>query len=191
MADIKDILFNDAHTAYSFTGKPVSDTQLTEIYDLVKFAPTPMNTQALRIEFVRTVEGKERLISLLAEGNRAKSASASAVAILAFDTNFHDFLPENFPQVPHARDLHLDEEKRVTSAREIAILQAGYFILAVRSVGLDAGPMLGFDAHGVNAEFFVGTSWRSLYVVNIGHAAEGGQNPRNPRLNSEIALRWS
>lgn len=184
-------LFTDAHTTYSFTSESVTDAELTSIYDLVKFAPTPMNSQALRVHFVRTLEGKERLLPLLDEGNRVKSASAAAVAILAFDTDFNEFLPDHFPQVPNARDMYQDPDKRIASAREIATLQAGYFILAVRSIGLDAGPMAGFDRAGVDAEFFSGSSWRSLYLVNIGHSDPQGQRPRNPRLSAERALGWS
>lgn len=184
-------LFTDAHTTYSFTSESVTDAELTSIYDLVKFAPTPMNSQALRVHFVRTIEGKERLLPLLDEGNRVKSASAAAVAILAFDTEFNEFLPDHFPQVPNARDIYQDPDKRIASAREIATLQAGYFILAVRSVGLDAGPMAGFDRAGVDAEFFSGSSWRSLYLVNIGHSDPEGQRPRNPRLSAERAVGWS
>jgi len=184
-------LFTDAHTTYSFTNESVTDSELTSIYDLVKFAPTPMNSQALRVHFVRTLEGKERLLPLLDEGNRAKSASAAAVAILAFDTDFNEFLPEHFPQVPNARDIYQDPEKRIASAREIATLQAGYFILAVRTVGLDAGPMAGFNRTGVDAEFFSGSSWRSLYLVNIGYSDPQGQRPRNPRLSAERGIDWS
>jgi 3-hydroxypropanoate dehydrogenase len=186
-----DELFTDAHTTYSFTSEPVTDAELTSIYDLVKFGPTPMNSQALRVHFVRTQEGKDRLLPLLNEGNREKSASAAAVAILAFDTEFNELLPEHFPQIPNARDFFQKPEKRLSSAREIAILQAGYFILAVRAVGLDAGPMAGFDHDGVDAEFFAGSTWRSLYVVNIGHSDPQGQRPRNPRLSAERAIEWS
>jgi 3-hydroxypropanoate dehydrogenase len=184
-------LFTDAHTTYSFTSESVTDAELTSIYDLVKFAPTPMNSQALRVHFVRTPEGKARLLPLLNEGNREKSASAAAVAILAFDTEFDQFLPAHFPQIPNARDFFQEDDKRLRSAREIAILQAGYFILAVRTVGLDAGPMAGFNHAGVDAEFFPGSSWRSLYVVNIGYSDPQGQRPRNARLSAEHAVGWS
>ena len=191
MKSAREELFTDAHTTYSFTNESVTDAELTEIYDLVKFAPTPMNSQALRVHFVRTPEGKVRLLPLLNEGNRENSASAAAVAILAFDTEFNQLLPEHFPQIPNARDFFEKPEKRLSSAREIAILQAGYFILAVRTVGLDAGPMAGFDHDGVDSEFFAGSTWRSLYVVNIGHTDPEGQRPRNPRLSPERAIGWS
>jgi 3-hydroxypropanoate dehydrogenase len=191
MKSAREELFTDAHTTYSFTSESVTDAELTSIYDLVKFAPTPMNSQALRVHFVRTPEGKDRLLPLLNEGNREKSASAAAVAILAFDTEFNELLPEHFPQIPNARDFFQKPEKRLSSAREIAILQAGYFILAVRAVGLDAGPMAGFDHDGVDSEFFSGSTWRSLYVVNIGYTDPEGQRPRNQRLSAERAIAWS
>lgn len=188
--DLAARIFTDAHTAYSFTQEPVTDAQLEEIYELVKFAPTPMNSQALRILFIRTLEGKERLLPHLAEANRPKSDSAPVVAVLAYDTNFHEYLPTHFPQAPGAKDGHADPEKRAAAAKEIATLQAGYFILAVRSVGLDAGPMAGFSREGIDGEFLVDTSWKSLYVVNIGHAAPEGTFPRNPRLAAEDAINW-
>jgi len=191
MESVEKNLFIDAHTTYSFTSELVTDAELERVYDLVKFAPTPMNSQALRVQFVRTQEGKDRLLPLLDEGNRVKSASAAAVALLAFDTDFHEFLPEHFPQVSNARTFYQDPEKRASSAREIATLQAGYFILAVRAAGLDVGPMAGFDRTAVDIEFFQGTTWHSLYVVNIGHCAPNGQRPRNPRLCAELAVRWS
>jgi 3-hydroxypropanoate dehydrogenase len=191
MKSAREELFIDAHTTYSFTNEPVTDAELTEIYELVKFAPTPMNSQALRVHFVRTSEGKARLLPLLNEGNREKSASAAAVAILAFDTEFDKFLPEHYPEIPNARDFFQEDDKRLRSAREMAILQAGYFILAVRTVGLDAGPMAGFNHAGVDAEFFSESSWRSLYVVNIGHSDPEGQRPRNQRLTAERAISWS
>jgi len=185
-----DSIFTDAHTAFSFTDQQVSDDQLAEIYELMKFAPTPMNSQALRIVFVRTAEGKERLLPHLAEFNRAKSQSAPVVAVLAYDTDFHEQLPQVFPNNPRAKNNFQDPARRALAAREIGILQAGYFILAVRAVGLDAGPMAGLDSAGLDAEFFEGTSLKSLYVVNIGHVAADGNFPRNPRLSLETAVLW-
>ena len=187
---MKEQLFTQAQTAYAFTDHPVTDAQLTELYDLVKYAPTPMNAQALRVAYVRTAEGKERLLPLLDEGNRAKSDSAAAVAILAYDTNFHEFLPEHFPAAPQAKDRFADAQRREAAAKEIASIQAGYYILAVRALGLDAGPMGGFNKEGVDAEFLAGTSWKSLILVNIGQVAPEGNKPRNPRLDAQRALSW-
>lgn len=190
VCDMKSQIFTDAHTAYSFTDEPVSDAQLEEIYELMKFAPTPMNSQSLRITFIRTEEGKARLLPHLAEFNRHKSQSAAAVAVLAFDTDFHERLIEHFPHNPGAKDNFSDPIARAQSAQEIATLQAGYFILAVRAVGLDAGPMAGFSKEGVDGEFFAGTTMKSLYIVNIGHVAPDGNFPRNPRLSAQDALTW-
>lgn len=190
MTSITDTLFTGAHTAYSFTDQPVTDTQLAELYELVKFAPTPMNSQALRVLFIRTAESKERLLPHLAEANRPKSASAPVVAVLAYDTEFHENLPVFAPHNVGAKDSHSDPVKRATAAKDIATLQAGYFILAVRSLGLDAGPMAGFSREGVDSEFLGETTWKSLYVVNIGHAAPDGNRPRSPRLVAEDALIW-
>lgn len=183
-----DLLFRDAHTAYSFTDEPVSDAELAEIYELMRHAPTAMNSQPLRIVFVRSPEAKERLLPLLAEGNRPKSESAPVVAILAADTDFHEHLPRLLPMVPGARDSFDAEEKRVKHARFNATLQAGYFILAVRAVGLDAGPMAGFNSAGIDTEFFADTPLRSLLVVNIGHVAEGGNFPRKDHVTFEQAV---
>lgn len=184
-----DVLFRDAHTTYTFSSEPVSDEQLHAIYDLMRWAPTAMNSQPLRIYFLRD-EAKDRLIPLLAEGNRAKSESAPVVAILAYDADFHHHLPRVLPQNPAAKDGFADDAARADFARFQATIQVGYFILAARAAGLDAGPMAGFDRAGVDAEFLAGTQNHSLVVVNLGHAAEGGQFPRNPRLEShEVILR--
>ena len=131
MTKITDTLFIDAHTAYSFTDQPVSDTQLAELYELVKFAPTPMNSQALRVLFIRTADGKQRLLPHLAEGNQPKSASAPVVAVLAYDTEFHEYLPVHAPNNAGAKESYSDPVKRIAAAKDIATLQAGYFILEI------------------------------------------------------------
>ncbi|PFG16019.1 3-hydroxypropanoate dehydrogenase [Propionicimonas paludicola] len=177
-------IFTDRHTAYSFTAEPVTDAELAHLYELAKFAPTAMNSQPLRITFVRTEAGKQRLLPLLAEGNRAKAESAPVIAILAADTDFHEHLPVLLPQNPSAKDgLAANDERRAQMALNNAWLQSGAFILAVRAVGLDAGPMGGIDAAGIDQEFFAGTSLKTILVVNIGHVADGGSFPRNPRLS--------
>lgn len=181
-------IFTDMHTAYRFTPEQVSDEQLAEVYDLAKYTPTALNAQPLRVTFVRTAEAKERLLPLLAEYNRAKSESAPVVAILAADTDFHEHLPVVAPQSPGAREqFAADAGTRETMAMNNAWLQAGGFILAVRAAGLSAGPMGGADLAAVDQEFFPGSSLRSFMLVNIGHAAEDGTFPRNPRLAFEQA----
>lgn len=182
-------IFTDMHTAYRFTPEPVTDEQLARIYELAKFTPTAMNSQPLRITFVRTEAAKARLLPLLAEGNRAKSASAPVVAILAADTDFHELLPVVSPQSVGARDrLAANDEQRRAMATNNAWLAAGGFILAVRAIGLDAGPMGGINTAGIDAEFFAGTSLRTIMVVNIGHVADDGAFPRNPRLGFADAV---
>ena len=182
-------IFTDRHTAYRFTPDPVSDEELAAIYELAKFTPTALNSQPLRVTFVRTAEAKERLLPLLAESNRAKSASAPVVAILAADTDFHEHLPVLNPQTAGVRErFAADAERRRTMALNNAWLQAGGFILAVRAEGLDAGPMGGINTAGIDEEFFPGTSLRTIMVVNIGHVAPDGSFPRNPRLGFDQAV---
>lgn len=183
-----DLLFRGAHTAYRFTDEPVSEGELAEIYDLVRHAPTAVNSQPLRITYVRSEEAKARLLPLLNEANRPKSLSAPVVAILAADVDFHEHLPRLLPQNPAAKERFADEAARAVAARFNASIQAGYFILTVRALGLDAGPMGGFDAEGVDAEFLAGTAQKSFLVVNIGHAAPDGRFPRNPRLEHHEAV---
>ncbi|MDP1878222.1 MAG: malonic semialdehyde reductase [Actinomycetota bacterium] len=180
-----DLLFRGAHTTYAFTDRPVTDGELAAVYELLRFAPTAMNTQPLRITFVRSPEAKARLLPHLADGNRPKSASAPVVAILSADLDFHEHLPRLMPHLPGAKDRFADDAQREQAARFNATLQAGYFIIASRAAGLDAGPMGGFDKAGIDREFLAGTAQRCLLVVNLGHAAEGGTFPRSPRLDQD------
>lgn len=183
-----DQLFREAHTAYGFTDEPVSDEELAQIYDLVRHAPTMMNSQPLRLVFIRTQAAKDRLLPHLAEGNRAKAQSAPVVAILAYDVDFHENLPRVLPHAPGAKDMFAEPEFRTTVAQNNAHLQAGYLTLAIRAMGLDAGPMGGFDRVGVDQEFLADTSHRSFLVVNIGHVAQDGTFPRSPRLHHDEAV---
>ena len=179
----QDLLFREARTANAFTDEPVTDEQLLAIYDLVKWAPTSMNNQPLRIVVLRSEEAKARLVPLLAEGNQAKTAAAPAVALLAADVDFHDELPKLFPHFPGARDLFTDEDARIGTAELNASLQIGYFILGIRAAGLAAGPMTGFDAEAISKEFFPDGRHRVLVAVNIGKPAENAWMDRLPRLD--------
>lgn len=180
----QDLLFREARTANAFTDEPVTDEQIRAIFDLVKWAPTSMNIQPLRAIVIRSEEAKGGLLPLLAEGNRAKTAAAPAVALLAADIDFHDELPTQFPHFPGARDLFADDEDaRVSTAELNAGLQIGYVIIGIRAAGLAAGPMTGFDAEAISREFFPDGRHRVLVAINIGKPAEeGAWFDRLPRL---------
>ena len=183
------LLFRDARTANTFSDEPVTDEQIAAIYDLVKYAPTAMNAQPLRIVLVREGEARERLLKHMADGNRDKTANAPLVAILAADTDFHEQLPRTFPHFPGAKDLFADDAAREQAARFNGALQVGYFLLGVRAAGLAAGPMGGFDAEALDADFFGGTTLKSLLVVNIGKPGEDAWSDRLARLaKDEVVL---
>jgi 3-hydroxypropanoate dehydrogenase len=183
--EAQDLLFREARTANSFTDEPVSDEQVAAIYDLVKYAPTAMNTQPLRIVLVRDGEPRERLLKHMSEGNRAKTATAPLVAVLAADTDFHDHLVRTFPHFSGAREVFADDTAREQAARFNATLQVGYFLLGVRAAGLAAGPMGGFDAQGIEEDLLAGSSLKALLVVNIGHPGENAWFDRLPRLEHD------
>ena len=184
------LLFTNARTANSFSDDPVDDEQLAAIYDLMKWAPTGGNTQPLRILFIRSPEAKEWLIAHLSEGNRNKTRSAPVVAVLAADTSFHEHLGRLFPQRPEMKDYFAaDDALRERQAKFNATLQAGYFLLAVRAMGLAAGPMGGFDAAGIDEEFFADGTWSSILVVNIGRPGPRAWRDRLPRLDYHEAVR--
>ncbi len=181
--DAQDLLFVQARTANTFTGEAVSDGQLRAVYDLVKWAPTAMNSQPLRIVMVRSSEARERLVAQMSEGNRDKTRRAPLVAVLAADLDFHDELHRTAPHAEGARERFAgDEDGRRQTALTNATLQAGYFLLGVRAAGLAAGPMGGFDAAGVARELFPDGRHQVLLVVNIGHPGEGAFRPRQLRL---------
>jgi 3-hydroxypropanoate dehydrogenase len=188
----RDLLFTAARTANSFSDEPVTDEQLRAIWQLAKWPPTAANTQPLRVLYVRGEEAKARLVPFMADGNKAKTESAAAVAVLAADTAFHEHIPTIFPMRPEMKDLYAgNDTMREESARFNATLQIGYFLLAVRAEGLAAGPMGGFDRAGVDAEFFPDGRYKSLLVVNIGHPGENPWFDRLPRLEDDHALVWA
>ncbi|QLJ05173.1 malonic semialdehyde reductase [Streptomyces sp. NEAU-sy36] len=181
----QDLLFREARTANTFTDEPVSEEQVQAIYDLVKYGPTAFNQTPLRITLVRSPEARERLLPHMAEGNRAKTATAPLVAILAADNEFHEELPALFPAFPAAKDAFFAERPaRERSAAMNAALQAAYFIVGVRAAGLAAGPMTGFDFEGVRKEF-LDDDHTPLMIVNIGKPGPDASYPRSPRLAYE------
>jgi 3-hydroxypropanoate dehydrogenase len=180
-----DLLFREARTAYRFTADPVSDEQIRAIHELVKWAPTALNAQPLRVTLVRSPQARERLISHLGAGNRAKAASAPLIAILSYDVDFHETLPEVAPHSPGLRERFSEEAARHSFGTFNGGLQVAYFLLGVRAAGLAAGPMGGYDKAGLDADFFPDGRQRSLLVVNLGRPAPDGQFPRSPRLEYE------
>ncbi|GIF47314.1 3-hydroxypropanoate dehydrogenase [Asanoa ferruginea] len=180
----QNLLFRTARTANTFTEESVTDGQMRAVYDLIKYGPTEMNGQPLRIVLVRSPEARDRLLVHMDDGNKAKTGSAPLVAIMAAYTNFHTDLHRTFPHAPTAREkFDRDEELRVGSARLSAALQVGYFILGVRAAGLAAGQMVGFDAAGINKTFFPDGEHEVLAVINLGKPGADAWFGRGPRLD--------
>ena len=191
-AEAQDLLFREARTANAFTVEPVTDEQVRAIYDLVKWSPTALNAQPLRLLLIRSDDARARLLGHMAPGNVEKTAAAPLVAVLAYDTTFHEHLPHVFPHAPQARGWFEGSEaadaSRLKTAEQNAWLQAGTFILGVRAAGLAAGPRAGCDAAGLDADLFPDGRWRSFLVVNLGQPAEGAWRERLPRLDFDEAV---
>lgn len=185
----RDLLFNHARTHNAWTPQPVADATLRELYDLMKMAPTSANCSPARIVFVRTPEGKARLRPALAPGNVEKAMAAPVTAIIAHDLDFHERLPELFPHADARSWFAGNDELIRTTAFRNGTLQGAYLILAARAVGLDCGPMSGFDAAQVDEGFFNGTRWRSNFLCNLGYGDSAALFPRSPRLGFEDACR--
>lgn len=182
-----DILFRNARTHITWLDKPVSDDLLRQIYDLMKWGPTSANCLPARILFLRTREAKERLRPALSPNNVDKTMQAPVTAILAYDLSFYEHLPRLFPNNPAARGWFANSPQLAeTTAFRNASLQGGYFILASRSLGLDCGPMSGFDNAKVDQEFFPPTV-KSNFLCNLGYGDPSKLFPRNPRLDFDEA----
>ncbi len=185
-----DALFRNARTQNGFRDEPVTDAQLRALYELLKWAPTTMNTQPMRLVFVRTKEGKEKLRPALSPGNLDKTMAAPATAIIAWDTRFYDNLAKAFPHKADARDLFAAAGKEAhahTTAFRNGSMQGGYFILAARAIGLDCGPMSGFDNAKVDAAFFPDGRCKSNFLCNLGKGDPAKVMQRLPRLTFEEA----
>lgn len=174
-------LFLDARTHDHWLDKPVSDDQLRQLYQLAVLGPTSANSQPARFVFVKSGDGKERLRPHLSPGNVDKTMNAPVTVIVAADYSFYEHLPVLFPHVD-ARAWFVGNEPLInTTALRNSSLQGGYLILAARALGLDAGPMSGFDAAGVDREFFAGSNIRSNFLINIGYGDSSKLHPRHPR----------
>lgn len=202
--DGMDLLFREARTHNGWLDQSVSDETLRELYDLLKWGPTSANTCPMRVVFVRTPETKERLRPALAEGNVEKTMSAPVTAIIAYDSSFYDQMPRLFPAMPAYGDyFRNDPEAAQSTAFRNSSIQGAYFIIAARAVGLDCGPMSGFDNAKVDEEFFgagkeldpneqdffTAGSYRSNFLCNLGHGDPSKLYPRGPRLDFEEACR--
>jgi 3-hydroxypropanoate dehydrogenase len=187
-AESLDILFRKARTHRVWLDQPVSDDILRQLYDLMKFGPTSANSCPARILFLRTPQAKQRLLPALDPGNVDKTMTAPVTAIIAYDVKFYDQFLKLSPRNPAFRDVFANSpELAESTAFRNGSLQGGYFVLAARSVGLDCGPMSGFDNAKVDAEFFSGGSVKSNFVCNLGHGDPTKLRPRGPRLDFDEA----
>ncbi|PWW10098.1 malonic semialdehyde reductase [Mangrovibacter plantisponsor] len=180
-------LYTGAHTHSHWLETPVPDALLVQLYDLVKMGPTSANCSPARFLFVRSPEGKERLKPALSSGNLEKTMLAPVTAIVAWDPAFYEQLPALFP--------HADARAWFTSSPALAeetafrnsSLQAAYLIMACRALGLDTGPMSGFDQQKVNDTFFADSGWKSNLLINIGYGDSSKVHARLPRLDFDVA----
>ena len=183
-------LFDDARTHNAWLPREVPDALLQRLYDLMKWGPTSANCSPTCIVFVKSPAAKAKLLPCLMEGNRAKTEAAPVTAILGMDMAFYEKLPQLFPHNPEARSWFEGNPELIqTTALRNGSLQGGYFILAARALGLDCGPMSGFDAAAVDAAFWAGTTVRTNFLCNLGYGDASQLFPRGPRLRFDEACR--
>lgn len=185
-----DVLFRHAHTHSAFTSEPVGDDTLHRLYDLLKWGPTSANSCPARFVFVKSREAKERLRPALSPGNVDKTMAAPVTAIIAYDLEFYEKLPRLFPHTD-ARSWYAGKsaEHIRSNAFRGGTLQGAYLIIAARALGLDCGPMGGFDAAKVDAAFFPDGKVKSNFLCNLGRGDAARLHPRNPRLDFAEACR--
>jgi 3-hydroxypropanoate dehydrogenase len=183
-----DLLFRQARSHNKFTDAPVSDDTLQALHGLLKLGPTSANCSPARFLFLRTPEAKQRLAPALSSGNLEKTMAAPVTAIVAYDPQFYEKLPQLFPHNPDARSWFTSNDSlAATTAFRNGTLQGAYLILAARALGLDTGPMSGFDNAKVDEEFLSWRGWRSNFLVNLGYGDPAGLFPRSPRLDFDDA----
>jgi nitroreductase len=183
-------LFTEARTFPGWLPKEVSDQTLREVYDLLKWGPTSANCCPARIVFVKPGPEKEKLITCLAEGNVEKVKAAPVTAIVATDEKFYEQIPKLFPPAPQFRDIFGSNKALAeTTAFRNGTLQGAYMILAARALGLDCGPMSGFDNQKLDAAFFAGSTWKSNFICSLGYGDRGKLHPRSPRLSFDEACK--
>ncbi|MGA2447095.1 MAG: malonic semialdehyde reductase [Polyangiaceae bacterium] len=189
--DILDELFLNARTHTAWLDRTVDDEVLRRLYGALRMAPTSANTQPARFVFVKSADAKNKLRPALSPGNVDKTMSAPATAIVAYDLEFYEKIPKLFPARPEMKTMFAN---MTASARDFFLvqngsLQAAYLILAARALGLDCGPMGGFDRAKVDEAFFAATPWKSILLINLGYGDHGKVFPRNPRLDFDEACR--
>jgi len=187
--DSLDQLFVNARTHRHWQQKSISDSLLHELYELAKWGPTSTNTTPARIVFVRSAEAKARLVNCVSENNREKVLSAPVTAIIAQDMEFYRFLPKLRPGQDARPWFEGKPEVIAETAFRNSSLQGGYFIIAARALGLDTGPMGGFDEKKVDSDFLAGTGWKSNFLCNLGYGLVERLHPRAPRLSFDEACR--
>ena len=187
-----DQIFRSARTVNGWTDRPVEDATVREIYDLLKWGPTSANCSPARFVWVRSTDGKATLAGLAAELNKAKILQSPVTVIIGYDLDFADELPKLLPHNAEVMQKYFaaPDVTEVTAMRN-GTLQGAYLIVAARALGLDCGPMSGFDNARVNEAFFSGTRIQSNFICSIGHGDPASVSPRNPRLSVEEAGRWA
>jgi 3-hydroxypropanoate dehydrogenase len=184
-----DRLFNHARTHNGWTSEPVSDDKLRELFDLMKMAPTSANCSPARIVFVRSPEAKAKLAPALAAGNLEKTMTAPVTAIIAYDLEFYEHLPRLFPHT-NAKSWFVGKPEHIRATAFLnGTLQGAYLIMAARAVGLDCGPMSGFDHAMLDEAFFAGTTWKSNFLCNLGHGDPTKLFARSPRFDFDDVCR--
>jgi 3-hydroxypropanoate dehydrogenase len=182
-----DQAFLSARTFNKFSSQPVSDDLLRQLYDLMKWGPTSFNCQPARLVFLRAPEGKARLKPALMPTNADKTMAAPVVVVVAMDSQFFEHLPDQFPAMPAKPFFDSNAPLAEATAFRNSSLQGAYLIIAARMLGLDCGPMSGFDAAKVNAEFFPDGRFKANFLVNLGYGDASGNYPRGPRLPFDVA----
>ncbi len=193
MAKLEDAtlaqLFTEARSHNGWNPEPLPESVLRDLYALTKFGPTAANATPARFYFLTSPEAKERLAKLSSGSNGPKILQAPCTVIVGYDLDFPQTLPKLFPHAPGAMDWFSDPVAKEWGALRNSSLQGGYFMIAARALGLDVGPMSGFDNAAVDAEFFAGTNIKSNFIVSIGHGTTEGLFPRNPRLDFDEAAK--
>ena len=188
-SDFMASVFEDARTHRFFTDQPVPDDLLKTLYETMKFAPSASNTCPMRVLFVTSDDARAKLLEAVGDGNKLKVASAPAVGVIAHDMEFYKHLGTLAPHLDPESFAAQDEAKLKMQASNNTWLQGGYFILAARALGLDCGPMSGFNPTKVNELFFEGSSWRASFLLSLGYGSGENIRDRAPRLSFDEACR--